>query len=155
MRLGLAAVGRLRPMFREAADEYLGRNQAFWPLVEQEVREAGRAGNPVAQRREEGHRLQAAVPDGALLVALDREGRGWSSEQLARRLGRWRDQGRTVWFLIGGAVGLDADLLGRAAERWSLGPLTLPHQLARIVVLEQLYRAGTILAGQPYHKGRS
>jgi 23S rRNA (pseudouridine1915-N3)-methyltransferase len=153
MRLSLAAVGRLRPYYRQAADEYARRIQRVWPLEELETREAGQAGNNVAQRQEEGKRLRAVIPAGSMVIALDVEGRGWSSEQVAQRLARWRDGGHTVCFVIGGAVGLDPTLVAGAAERWSLGPLTLPHQLARVVVLEQLYRAGTILAGQPYHKG--
>jgi 23S rRNA (pseudouridine1915-N3)-methyltransferase len=151
--LHLVAVGRLRPSFRRAADEYLARLTRFLPAVEREVREAGRAGNDTAQRREEGRHLRDAIPAGATVVALTREGQGWSSEDLARRLGRWRDEGRPVAFLLGGATGLDPGIVAGASHRWSLGPLTLPHELARVVVLEQLYRAGTILDGQRYHKG--
>jgi 23S rRNA (pseudouridine1915-N3)-methyltransferase len=151
--LFLAAVGRLRPCFRQAVDEYLGRLRRFGAVEEREVREAGRAGNPVAQRREEGARLRDAIPPGARLVALDLAGAAWSSEALASRMEVWRGAGPDTAFLIGGAEGLDPALLQQAAERWSLGPLTLPHELARVVVAEQLYRAATILAGQPYHKG--
>jgi 23S rRNA (pseudouridine1915-N3)-methyltransferase len=85
-------------------------------------------------------------------VALDRTGSAWSSKELARRLGRWRDQARSVAFLIGGSDGLDPDFLATCQGRWSLGALTLPHELARVVVLEQLYRGFTILRGEPYHK---
>lgn len=153
MKLTLAAVGRLRPSYRQAADEYLERIRRFWPLDEREVREGGREGNEIAQRRSEAALLRAAIPTGAVLVALDPRGSPWSSEELARRVSLWRDGGKTIGFLIGGAVGLDPGLLADTTEQWSLGPLTLPHELARVVVLEQLYRAGTILAGQPYHRG--
>lgn len=153
MGLYLAAVGRLRPAFRDAVDEYLRRLRRFVPVEEREVREAGRAGNPVAQRREEAVRLKAVLPPRARRVALDLSGKGWSSEALASRLDAWKAPGRETAFLIGGATGLDPGLLAEAEERWSLGPLTLPHELARVVVAEQLYRAATILAGQPYHKG--
>lgn len=153
MTLFLVAVGRLRPFFREAVDEYLGRLRRSGGVEEREVREAGRAGNPVAQRREEGTRLRAAVPKGARLVALDPAGQAWTSEALAARLAVWRGPGPDTAFLVGGAEGLDPALVAEVAERWSLGPLTLPHELARVVVAEQLYRAATILAGQPYHKG--
>ena len=153
MTLLLAAVGRLRPSFRDAVDEYLKRLRRFVPVEEREVREAGRAGNPVAQRREEAARLRAAAPAEARWVALDLSGKGWSSEALASRLETWKAPGKDTVFLIGGATGLDGTLLAEAEERWSLGPLTLPHELARVVVSEQLYRAATILAGQPYHKG--
>ena len=96
--------------------------------------------------------VSAMVAPGAVTVALARTGDPWSSRELARRLGPWRDQSATVAFLIGGAEGLASELLGTARHRWSLGPLTLPHELARVVVLEQLYRGGTILAGEKYHK---
>ncbi|HEV8149933.1 MAG TPA: 23S rRNA (pseudouridine(1915)-N(3))-methyltransferase RlmH, partial [Gemmatimonadales bacterium] len=90
---------------------------------------------------------------GAILIALDRGGSTWTSEQLADRLARWRAESASLALVIGGAFGLDAELLARARHRWSLGPLTLPHELARVVVLEQWYRAWTILRGEPYHKG--
>ncbi len=153
MRLTLLAVGRLRPSYRSAADEYLLRLRRVGELREVEVREAARAGPPPVQRREEAKSLRAALPAGALTIALDLRGEGWSSEGLAHRLEGWRDGGRSPTFIIGGAVGLEDALLERAHHRWSLGPLTLPHELARVVVVEQVYRAFTILRGEPYHKG--
>lgn len=118
-----------------------------------EVREAARAGSPALQRREEAKRLTGALPDRALRVALDLRGQPWSSEELARRVGGWRDAARPVALVVGGPEGLDPGLLAAADLRWSLGPLTLPHELARVVVMEQLYRAFAILRGAPYHKG--
>jgi 23S rRNA (pseudouridine1915-N3)-methyltransferase len=153
VNLHLLAVGKLRPALREAADEYVRRLRRFARLEEREVREAGRAGNATAQRREETRRLEAAVPDGARVVALTRGGDGWSSGELARRMARWRTESRPLAFVIGGAEGLDEGFTTAADSRWSLGALTLPHELARVVVLEQLYRGFTILAGSPYHKG--
>jgi 23S rRNA (pseudouridine1915-N3)-methyltransferase len=155
LNLHLLAVGKLRPAYREAADEYVRRLRRFAKLEEREVREAGRAGNPTAQRREETRRLEAAVPEGARVVALTRGGDGWSSAELARQVARWRTESRPLAFVIGGAEGLDQGFVTSAGSRWSLGALTLPHELARVVVLEQLYRAFTILAGTPYHKGPS
>lgn len=152
MALHLLAVGRLRPCFRDAVDLYLERLQRFVAVTEREVRDAGRAGNAVAQQREEGERLRDAIPKGARTVLLDQDGRAWSSEELAGRLAQWREPGRDTAFVIGGATGLDRELRDGADECWSLGPLTLPHELARVLVAEQLYRAATILAGQPYHK---
>ena len=153
MNLHLLAVGKLRPAFREAADEYVRRLRRFARLEEREIREAGRSGNATAQRREETKRLAAAVPDSARVIALTRGGDGWSSTELARQMGRWRTESRPLAFVIGGAEGLAAEFVSSADSRWSLGALTLPHELARVIVLEQLYRGFTILAGTPYHKG--
>ena len=152
MRLTLLAVGKLRPALREAADEYLRRLRRYADVVEIEVREAGKAPNAEAGRRQEGTRLRERVPAGALVVALDRQGQGWSSKELAARLDRWQAGSRPLALILGGSDGLDPDLLTTASMRWSLGPITLPHQLARVVVAEQLYRAFTILRGEPYHK---
>jgi 23S rRNA (pseudouridine1915-N3)-methyltransferase len=151
MELVLLAVGKLRPSYREAMDDYLRRLGRHVKVREIEVREAARAPTVEAQRSEEAGRLLARRPAGSRLVALARLGTGWSSEELARRLGRWMQEARPV--ALGGSRGLAPDLLAAAGDRWSLGPLTLPHELARVVVGEQLYRAVTILRGEPYHKG--
>ena len=117
------------------------------------MREAARAPTAEAQREEEAGRLLAKIPRGAAVVALAREGRGWSSQELARAVEQWRLDARPVALVIGGSRGLAPPLIAAAAARWSLGPLTLPHELARVVVAEQLYRVMTILRGEPYHKG--
>jgi 23S rRNA (pseudouridine1915-N3)-methyltransferase len=149
----LLAVGKLRPSLREVADDYLRRLGRYVRLREVEVKEASRAPTVTVQRAEEAGRLAAKLVPGAVLVALARAGTGWNSEELAREVGRWRLAARPVALAIGGSHGLGKDLLGRAMTLWSLGPLTLPHELARVVVLEQLYRAFTILGGEKYHKG--
>jgi len=151
MELVLLAVGKLRPSYREACDDYLRRLGRYARTREVEVREA-RAPTVAAQRAEEGERLLARRPAGSRLVALARQGTAWSSEELARQVARWQHEARAVALVIGGSHGLPPELLA-SAERWSLGPLTLPHELARVVVVEQLYRAFTILRGEPYHKG--
>jgi 23S rRNA (pseudouridine1915-N3)-methyltransferase len=153
VELLLLAVGKLRPSYRQACDDYLRRLRRHVKLREVEVREASRAPGPDAQRAEEAARLAASIPAGARLVALARQGSAWSSEELARRLERWMHEARPVALAIGGSHGLAPALIAGASDRWSLGPLTLPHELARVVVAEQLYRAGTILRGEPYHKG--
>lgn len=153
MELVLLAVGKLRPSYRDATDDYLRRLGRHHGIREIEVREASRAPSVDAQRREEAERLGARLPAGGRLVALAREGAAWSSAELARRLEIWLREARPVVLAIGGSRGLDPGFLARAADRWSLGPLTLPHELARVVVAEQLYRASTILRGEPYHKG--
>ena len=152
MELFLLTVGKLRPSYREACDDYLRRLGRYLKVREVEVREASRAPSVTAQRAEEGERLLARRPAGSRLVALAREGTSWSSQDLARQLDRWQQEARPVALAIGGSRGLSPDLLA-AADGWSLGPLTLPHELARVVVVEQLYRACTILRGEPYHKG--
>lgn len=101
----------------------------------------------------EGERVLAAVGPRDHLVALSLEGEPWSSTRLARELGRWRSGGhRAVCFALGSAHGLASAVTSRASQRWSFGALTLPHDLARVVLWEQLYRADTILRGEPYHK---
>jgi 23S rRNA (pseudouridine1915-N3)-methyltransferase len=155
MVIRVVAVGRLRDGgIREACDEYRRRTARTLRLEVREVADAGRrAGRPDDARRLEGQRILAAVPAGARVVALTRGGRTLSSEQLAGLVGRWREEARDVALLVGGAFGLDPGVLTRADARLSLSALTLPHELARLVLLEQLYRAVTILRGEPYHKG--
>ena len=153
MELVILVVGRLRPAMREAADDYLRRLRRYTGIREVEVREASREPTIPAQREVEAARLAERMPAGSRLVALAREGQGWSSAELARRVDEWRLAARPVTFVLGGSNGLAPALLQQAQLRWSLGPLTLPHELARVVVVEQLYRAFTILRGEPYHKG--
>jgi 23S rRNA (pseudouridine1915-N3)-methyltransferase len=154
MDLVIVAVGRLRSSYREACDDYLRRLSRYAKVSEVEVREASRAPTVDAQREEEAGRLLARVPGGAAVVALAREGSPWTSEELAKRMEGWRMAARPLAFVIGGSRGLARGLLASAGARWSLGPLTLPHELARVIVTEQLYRAFTIIRGEPYHKGR-
>jgi 23S rRNA (pseudouridine1915-N3)-methyltransferase len=153
LEINLVAVGKLRPYYRAALDDYGKRLQRYAVFREHEVREASRAPNVAAQRLEEAERLTARIPPAASLVALARAGAGWTSADLAKQLERWMLAARPLALVVGGSHGLDASLIGRAMATWSLGPLTLPHELARIVVAEQLYRAFTILRGEPYHKG--
>jgi 23S rRNA (pseudouridine1915-N3)-methyltransferase len=153
VEISIAAVGKLRPYYRQAADDYARRLRRYATIREQEVREASRAPSPVVQRAEEAARLEIKIADGSTMIALARDGAGWNSRELARQLERWLQAGRPLALVIGGSEGLDPSLVSRASARWSLGPLTLPHELARVVVLEQLYRAYTIIRGEPYHKG--
>lgn len=139
-------------MFRTVADEYAERLGRYGSFGEIEVREAGKAPTAAEALRQEGERLRAKVESGTWLVALDREGTPWSSEALAKKLNQWRESSRSVILLVGGSHGIDPSLIHDCRERWSLGPATLPHELARVVALEQLYRAWTIVRGEPYHK---
>ncbi len=152
METYLFAVGKLRPQFRHICDDYLMRLRRYTKIEERELREAARAPTPAERRREETARVEAAIPPRATVVVLDIGGAPWSSEELARRLTQWRTTAVPVALVLGGAFGLDPAFLARAPLRWSLGALTLPHELARVIVTEQWYRAWTILRGEPYHK---
>ena len=155
MELHLIAVGRVRhDALRAACEGYLVRLRRFVRLEVREVRESGGRGRrPATVQAAEAAALVAAAPDRARLIGLSRSGRTLSSEQFARQLGTWQRDARDVALLIGGAFGLAPDLLARCEATIALSSLTLSHELARLVLLEQLYRACTILRGEPYHKG--
>lgn len=155
MTLYLVAVGRLKDgALREACGNYVTRVQRYVKLEIIEVRDGGRRDNRSAlAREEEGKALLKAIPETAQVVALTRLGKAESSSQFAGRLEGWRDRGQDVAFIIGGAHGIDESVLKRANHQLSISSWTLPHELARLTLLEQLYRACTILRGEPYHKG--
>lgn len=121
-------------------------------LIEVALGNRGKSRDPIRAKAVEGVAVLAAIPTDSHVVALDGRGKPWSSEQLAEQLGDWRMYGRDLAILIGGPDGHADEVLKRANQRWSLGPLTLPHMLVRMIVAEQLYRATTILAGHPYHR---
>ena len=155
MKARLVAVGERAPGWvAEGFGEYRKRLSHWLPLelVEVEPGLRGKGRDAARAMADEGQRVIAALPRQAWVVTLDGRGRGWSSEQLAQRLEHWRGQGRDLAFLIGGPEGHGDDVLARADESWSLGPLTLPHMLVRLVVAEQLYRAAALLANHPYHR---
>lgn len=152
MKVVLVAVGRLRPPLRDVCDDYLRRFGKHVTIEEREVREVGATRDPATRRDLEGERLLAAVPAGAAITVLDQEGTGYTSEALARCLDGWRTSARDRALLIGGATGFSSAVRQAATDSWSLGPLTLPHEIARVIVAEQLYRASTILRGEPYHR---
>jgi 23S rRNA (pseudouridine1915-N3)-methyltransferase len=159
MRVVLAAVGRLKQgPERELAASYrkraetVGRSFGLRGLEVIEIRES-RAADAERRRVEESIALANVIPGGAIVVILDQRGESLDSPALAALLRDWRAQGRAaVCFIIGGADGLAPSLLERATLRIAFGAATWPHQLVRIMLLEQLYRAGTILAGHPYHR---
>lgn len=155
MRVVIAAVGTPRaPGLADAIREYERRTARYWPFEVREVREApGRAADAPRVRRLEGARLLAAAGDGALLVACDEQGVLLDTREFAEWLRAERERAtRDVVFAIGGANGLDAAVLERARMRLALARWTLQHEIARLVLAEQLYRAGTLLKGEPYHK---
>ena len=153
MRIVLAVVGRSRGELASAIADYETRAARYWPLAVHEVREeSARSLAPEQVREREAERLlERAVPGGAL-VACDERGEAWTSPRFAEWLQRQRDEARDVTFVVGGAYGLAPAVRDRAAVRLAVAPWTLPHELARLVLAEQLYRAGTIARGEPYHK---
>ncbi len=151
MRIAIVAVGRARRgAVPDLVAEYAARLP--WKLDVHEVEAPAKLAVPERMRREAAL-LASRIPDGAAVVALDRRGKALSSEDFAVRLGTWRDGGRDVAFLIGGADGLDPELVRRADLVLSFGPMVWPHMLARAMLAEQLWRAAAILAGHPYHRG--
>jgi 23S rRNA (pseudouridine1915-N3)-methyltransferase len=155
MKTRLISVGERMPAWvAEGFAEYRKRLSRDLPLDLVEIELGNRGKGRDAQRAiaDEGAAVLAALPKDAHVVALDGRGKPWSSEQLAQQLGAWRMHGRDLAILIGGPDGHAADVIARADQKWSLGPLTLPHMLVRLVVVEQLYRAVSINAGHPYHR---
>ncbi len=159
MRVAILAVGRMKAgPERELVARYLDRAQASGKplaLAGFEVTELSesRAGSAAARKAEEAKALRSAAADG-IVVALDERGKSITSEAFAGQLGRWRDDGRpTATFVIGGADGIEPEFARSADLLLSFSPMVWPHQLVRIMLAEQLYRATTILSGHPYHRG--
>jgi len=155
MRARLIAVGERMPGWvAEGFAEYRKRLSHELPLELVELKPGVRGKGRDAARaiQDEGAAILAALPRDSHAVALDGRGKAWSSEELAEQLAKWRMAGRDLAFLIGGPDGHAPEVLTRAEQSWSLGPLTLPHMLVRLLLAEQLYRATTLLAGHPYHR---
>lgn len=158
MLITLAAVGRLKAgPDRELYERFAGRIGAAGRGLGlsfnlREISES-RAGTASARKDQEAAAILEAAPAGAILVALDEGGRAMESRAFAAHIGNWRDSGGTnVIFAIGGADGHGSAVLERATLRLAFGAMTWPHQLVRIMLAEQLYRAVTILSGHPYHR---
>jgi 23S rRNA (pseudouridine1915-N3)-methyltransferase len=155
MQLLVAAVGQRMPRWvDEAWTEYSRRMPASMNLSVREITLAKRGKNPDTQRlkRVESEALYDAMPQRARVIALDVTGKAWSTETLADKMQDWMGDGRDVGFMIGGPDGIAPEIIQKSDERWSLGPLTLPHPLVRVVLAEQLYRAWTITQNHPYHR---
>lgn len=155
MKARLIAVGERAPSWvAQGFAEYQKRLSHGLPLdlVEIEPGVRGKGRDAVRATSDEGARVLAALPKTAHVVALDGRGKPWTSEQLAQRLEHWRGLGKDLCVLIGGPEGHAPAVIERADEHWSLGPLTLPHMLVRLVAAEQLYRALALLTNHPYHR---
>ena len=150
MRLTICTVGRLKAgPERDLIAKYTKRVQ--WPLEIIEVEERRKL-SPAELRNREGELLSGVLPAGAIRIAMDERGKALSSQHFADKLGAWRDQGRDIAFLIGGAGGLSPEHRYNADLVLSFGTATWPHMLARVMLVEQIYRAQGILAGHPYHR---
>jgi 23S rRNA (pseudouridine1915-N3)-methyltransferase len=155
VRTLIVAVGTRMPQWvAEGFKDYANRMPAHERIELIEVKPEKRAPNMSIGHvlAREARRIEAALPQGCTRVILDERGRAMSSEQLAGQITRWRTRGTDIAFVIGGAEGLDASLKSTAAMALSLSPMRLPHALARVMLVEQLYRAYAIRAGHPYHR---
>ena len=155
MQLQVAAVGQRMPGWvNEAWHEYARRMPPGLALSLKEITLAKRGKNPDTKRLTavESRSLLQAMPARSRIIALDVQGQKWSTEKLAEKMEEWMGDGRDVGFMIGGPDGISPEVLQNAETRWSLGPLTLPHPLVRVVLAEQLYRAWTITQNHPYHR---
>ena len=153
MRLRVIWTGKTRDAhLRALVDDYLKRLSHFVRCEISEFRESP-ASEKGAGIDKDSKRISDGLREGAVNVLLDPEGAEWTSPELAKEIERWQDSGtKEVTFIIGGPNGVSAELLKRASKRWSLSRLTLTHEMSRVVLLEQLYRAYTIIHGLPYQK---
>ncbi|MCB1735165.1 MAG: 23S rRNA (pseudouridine(1915)-N(3))-methyltransferase RlmH [Gammaproteobacteria bacterium] len=155
MRIHLIAVGTRMPDWVTAGyEEYAKRMppECRLELVEIHAGQRGRKLDPARAMQVEGERQLAAIPKGALVIALDERGRNWDTPEIAQRLGGWLGEGRDVALLVGGADGLAPDCRTRADLSWSLSRMVFPHPLVRVILAEQLYRAWSLLNNHPYHR---
>lgn len=155
MRIRIIAVGTKMPAWVEQGYvEYAKRmpRDCVVELVELPLAQRGKNTDIARAMEKEGEEILAAIGKGEQVIALDVKGKSWSTEQLAEQMANWRMSGNNYCLLIGGPDGLAPQCLAQAHMRWSLSALTLPHPLVRILVIEQLYRACSILQNHPYHK---
>jgi 23S rRNA (pseudouridine1915-N3)-methyltransferase len=154
LQVAILMVGKTREAFIQEGVAFYGKRlQPFFRLAIKSVREEKEGKNLPAEtiKSREGERLQAQIPPKAYAVALDPRGKEYTTEEFAGWLAKREEDGRPLAFLIGGHLGLDEATLAQTHEKLALSRLTLTHELSRLVLLEQLYRAKTILLGHPYH----
>lgn len=155
MRIRIIAIGTKMPDWVEAGyAEYAKRlpRDLIVDMVELPLAVRGKNTDIQKAMEKEGEAIQAAIGKNEKVIVLDVKGKPWSTEQLAENLAAWKMSGDNFCLLIGGPDGLSPAILQIATIKWSLSPLTLPHPLVRILLIEQLYRACSILQNHPYHK---
>lgn len=158
MPIQILAVGKQRePFYKEAAEKYLRRLKPYCKLSIREIKDEkdpGEGSHALSQKvlETEGERLLSAIAPQDVVVALYIEGEQLTSEAFSTHVKRWHEQTRSVVFVIGGSLGLSEAVIKRADLKLSFSPMTFPHQLARVMLLEQIYRAYKINAGERYHK---
>ena len=136
---------------QQASDDYSKRLPKRWQFQVREFQQAQGDSSDIIMSRE-ADALLSVIPDKAHVIALDNRGSSWSTEQVAARLETWQELGKNLILLIGGADGLHLRCRERADQLWSLSPLTFPHPLVRVILVEQLYRAQSLLDMHPYHR---
>ena len=155
MKIYLLAIGQRMPSWVEQGyKEYASRLSGNVQIELKEIPAARRVRNSVTDKikQDEGKRLLAAVPRGAKIIVLDEHGKSQTTKQLASHLDDWVQMSQDIAILIGGADGLSAECLEKADVKWSLSAFTFPHPLVRIVLVEQIYRAWSLLNNHPYHR---
>jgi 23S rRNA (pseudouridine1915-N3)-methyltransferase len=155
MRLNIISIGHKMPQWVTLGfEEYKKRFPNQFPINLIEISSKTRSTSVVVEKlmEEEGEKILAAVPKNSLSIALDERGKLWNTQELAQKIDSWQTKAAAVNFFIGGPDGLSKHCLATANECWSLSPLTLPHPLVRVILIEQLYRAISILQNHPYHR---
>jgi 23S rRNA (pseudouridine1915-N3)-methyltransferase len=155
MKIKLIAVGEKMPAWvTQAYQEYSKRlpRELTLQLIEIPLHKRSKTTNLLQLQQKEGEQMLAAIPSQDYVVALDVQGKTWSTTELSQQLQQWMQQASNVSLLVGGPEGLADNCWPRVQSRWSLSPLTFPHPLVRIIVAEQIYRAWSILSNHPYHR---
>lgn len=154
MKITVIAVGLRQPAWADSAiEDYLNRFPKDWSVSIKAVKPELRSGQSTAKiMQAEAERILAVVPEHSLMVVMDEHGKDLTTMDFAQKIRQWRDAGESLAFIIGGADGLDAALKAKARFMMRLSSMTLPHAMARVLLVEQIYRAFSILTNHPYHR---
>ena len=154
MKITVIAVGIRQPAWADSAiEDYVGRFPKEWNVVIKAVKPELRAGQSTSKIMQlEAERIRSAIPDHSLVIALDEHGKDLTTMDFSKKFRQWRDSGESVAFIIGGADGLDPEIKTKAHMLMRLSSMTLPHAMARVLLVEQIYRAYSILTNHHYHR---